>query len=666
MTIFSIFVKDGTGVIEAIYFNQSYLENVLKTEGHVLLSGLINAEPQKPHTLQMKNPQYEIIDSKEDLLLHVGRIVPIYHETKGLSSRHLRRIMHDLMEEYHLKLQEVLPHFIRQKMHLPSIIEAIAAVHFPLAGSDIELLNYWRTLAHRRLAFEECFLLEIALAVQQHFKQNETPGISFNPTSSLISKLQTKLPFQLTKSQLRVINDIQSDMVSPHPMNRLLQGDVGSGKTLVALHAILLACESGYQTALMVPTETLAEQHFLNLQKYLESLGIEAELITGGQSQKKRLVVFQRITSGQIDLIVGTHALLEENIKFANLGLVVVDEQHKFGVRQRAIFQSKGLHPDVLVMTATPIPRTLAMTAYGDLDVSIIDALPPGRKPIQTRLFRHGERPRAYELLRRQVESGYQAFIVYPLIEESEKLDLEAAVQAVDRLQKQEFPKMKIGLLHGRMKSKEKAQIMRLFKQRVIHILVTTTIIEVGLDIPNATVILIEHADRFGLAQLHQLRGRVGRGTQRSFCLLVSSVGRRTSRKDSITEVKGNRLSQNIIAPELPLGMKKALVVSEAQAITQTAQERLKSMVHCSDGFAIAEQDLRIRGPGEFLGTRQWGMPEFKVMDLSRDAQLLEQAREEAFKVVKQDPHLSRPEHQILKIAMLRRWKTKLDLGSVG
>jgi ATP-dependent DNA helicase RecG len=397
----------------------------------------------------------------------------------------------------------------------------------------------------------------------------------------------------------------------------------------------------------MVPTEILAEQHYLNLRSLLHALGLEAVLLKSGGSVKARKEALRKIESGEAHVVIGTHALIQKGVQFARLGLAVVDEQHKFGVLQRKTLLEKGYHPDVLVMTATPIPRTLAMTVYGDLDLSVIDALPPGRKPVRTWLFNESQRRRAYQILQDEVKAGRQAYIVYPLVEESEKVDLQAAIQAAERLQAKEFRWARIGLLHGRMKAEEKERTMAAFKTGQIQILVATTVIEVGVDVPKATVMLIEHAERFGLAQLHQLRGRVGRGAQQSFCLLLSS--RRRTAGDS--EVTGSHPSPGIGRASSPIG---------------TARQRLEALVQSTDGFMIAEEDLRIRGPGEFFGVRQWGMPEFRAANLIRDSALLEQARHEAFALLAADPHLTAPQHHNLRTAMLRKWQSKLDLGSVS
>ena len=659
MTLFTMSVQDETGAVEAVFFNQPYLDGVLQNGLRVVLSGPV-VRHRRGAGVQMRTPQYEVVDEDEDLLLHVGRIVPVYHETRGLSSRHLRRILWDLLETYGSDLQDPLPSRLLAQHQWPTLDAAIASLHFPGTGSDLSLLNDWQTPAHHRLAFEEGFLLQLALALRQRMHQSASPGIAFRLSGTFTTPLRKHLPFQLTDAQQRVLAEIESDMRAARPMNRLLQGDVGSGKTIVALHAMLGACGDGYQAALMAPTEILAEQHVLTIRPYLDALDVSVAFLTGGTSPKERAVALERIATGDVQLIVGTHALLEQDVQFAKLGIVVVDEQHKFGVLQRGKLREKALYPDVLVMTATPIPRTLAMTIYGDLDVSVIDELPAGRQPIRTRVFRHNARSRAYELVRKEVNEGRQAYIVYPLVEESEKLDLEAVMQAAERLRSTEFVGMNVGIIHGRMKSDERARIMKAFRAGDVHVLVATTVIEVGVDVPNATVMVIEHADRFGLAQLHQLRGRVGRGAQRSFCFLISSAGRR---RDLETDVS----AQGEFDPTLPFLSEPASDRPRMPAgPTQTAAQRLKAMVQCADGFAIAEQDLRIRGPGEMLGTRQSGIPEFRVMNLVRDATALEQARQEAFAMMERDPQLSHPDHQLLKATVLRKWQTKLELGTIG
>jgi ATP-dependent DNA helicase RecG len=472
--------------------------------------------------------------------------------------------------------------------------------------------------------------MELALAVRNRAVKGEAKGIQFDVTTPLLAALQPQLPFALTPAQSRVIAEITRDMGAPRPMNRLLQGDVGCGKTIVALHALLIACGSGYQAAVLVPTELLAEQHARTLASLVEPLGVTLVLLTSGGSAKARAAVREQIRTGQAQLIVGTHALLQQDVQFHKLGLVIIDEQHKFGVIQRKTLVDKGYRPDVLVMTATPIPRTLAMTVYGDLDVSVIDTLPPGRKPVRTQVFSASQRLRAYQLLHTELAAGRQAYIVYPLVEESEKVDLQDAIQAAERLQATELQRYRVGLVHGRMKAQEKEDTMAAFVAGALHVLVATTVIEVGVDVPNATVMLIEHADRFGLAQLHQLRGRVGRGTNQAHCLLLASGHVKSGPADT------------------------------------ASQQRLMALVQSTDGFEIADEDLRIRGPGEYLGVRQWGVPDFRVANLLRDRATLEEAREEAFQLLDRDPNLEDPRHQGVRRTMLRRWRAKLDLADVG
>src|SRR5437867_13064425 len=459
----------------------------------------------------------------DDTPLHVGRIVPIYHETRGFTSRQIRTLIKGLIEQYGSGLDEVLPESVRTRHGLPAIRTAIADVHFPQPPADPEALERGATPARRRLAFEEFFILQLALALRQRSVKQETKQIRFDTTTPLVSRVRGLLSFRLTDAQERVLTEIQRDMAASRPMNRLLQGDVGCGKTVVAFIAMLIACGSGYQAALMVPTEILAEQHYHNLRTLIAALGLRVGLLTSGGPAKARATALKQIETGQASVVIGTHALIQKGVRFAQLGLAVIDEQHKFGVLQRKTLLEQGLHPDVLVLTATPIPRTLAMTVYGDLDVSVIDALPPGRIPVRTWLFSEAQRRRAYQLVQDEMRAGRQGYIVYPLVDRKSVVDLQAAIQGAERLQAQEFRSVRVGLLHGRMKTEEKERTMAAFKKGEIPILVATTVIEVGVDIPNATVMLVEHAERFGLAQIHQLRGRVGRGTQQSYCLLIAS-----------------------------------------------------------------------------------------------------------------------------------------------
>ncbi len=641
LSLVEVGVEDQSGRMQVVFFNQPYLEEMLTVGTRVMMSGRVIADRQGWMVPRMEVAQYEVIGEDTESMLHVGRIVPIYHETKGWTSRQMRMLVRNLLADHGRELVDHLPLSLRARQRLIPIHDALQAAHFPKAGTDLQLLERGKTSAHRRLAFEEFLLLQLALATRHRSVIDEPKALRFNPGTSLLEQLGRLIPFRLTTAQDRVIREIFRDMISPRPMNRLVQGDVGSGKTAVALHALVMACGSGYQAALMAPTEILAEQHYRNLSGTLQALGLHTTLVRGGDKASVKKIQAEQLASGEVHVAIGTHALIQQGVQFKNLGLAVVDEQHKFGVLQRKTLIDKGYKPDVLVLTATPIPRTLAMTVYGDLDVSVIDVLPPGRKPVRTFLFGEGQRRRAYQIVRDELRSQKQAYVVYPLVDESEKIDLQAAIQGAEQLQNGEFSEFHVGLLHGRMKAAEKEAVMADFKAGTIQVLVATTVIEVGVDVPNATVILIEHAERFGLAQLHQLRGRVGRGSQQSYCLLMAnSLGRGKTQS-------GGRA----------MGSEESL---------STARERLEALVRSNDGFMIAEEDLRIRGPGEFFGLRQWGMPEFRVANLVRDGDLLQQARQEAFSLLKSDPGLKEPAHQELREAMLRKWEKKLELGSIS
>jgi len=638
LAILDIVVEDATGRLQAVFFNQPFLEPLFTVGTSLMLTGRVITGAQGFVAMKMEVMQYEVVGAESEAPLHVGRIVPVYHETKGWTSRQMRVLMKSLLDAHLVEAQEVLPVPLRARYRLPPIQQAIQDVHFPQPGTDGGQLDRGLTLAHRRLAFEELFVLQLALASRQRVMKEEVKQVSFNPKTPLLGKLDRALPFQLTAAQERVNREILSDMTSRKPMNRLVQGDVGSGKTIVAVQAMVLACGSGYQAALMAPTEILAEQHYRTMKGFLEPLGLSVVLVRGGGRAAARKVVREQVASGTAQVVIGTHAVIQQGVTFAKLGLVVVDEQHRFGVLQRKTLIEKGYKPDVLVLTATPIPRTLAMTVYGDLDVSVIDQMPPGRKPVRTFLLSDSQKGRAYQILCDELRSGRQAYVVYPLVEESEKTDLQAAIQGAEQLQANELAEFRVGLLHGRMKSEEKEQVMASYKKGEIQVLVATTVVEVGVDVPNATVMMIEHAERFGLAQLHQLRGRVGRSGHQSYCLLMASGG-------------------VLFRSKRP---------KEAGEPPSAARERLDALVRSTDGFVIAEEDLRIRGPGEFFGLRQWGMPEFRVANLVRDVELLQQARQEAFALLKQDPQLKAAAHRALRESMLRRWETKLDLGSIS
>ncbi|MBI1821195.1 MAG: ATP-dependent DNA helicase RecG [Nitrospirae bacterium] len=621
LKIFELILGDETGVLSCKWFNQPYLEKVFKTGQKVILTGKVSPNRFEHFRLEMNPVSYELVTGDEENLTHHGKIVPVYHETPGMTSNQMRSLIKSLLEENLLLAREKLPLALVRKYAFPSLGEALKEVHFPSGPETFFQSSLEKSLFHRRLVFEDFFLLEMGLALRKNKISRENKGFSFKIDGGMEGELLRHLSFKLTPAQGRVLGEIKKDMQSLYPMNRLLQGDVGSGKTVVALIAMLIAIENGFQACLMVPTELLAEQHYFNLTPLLLRLNIAAGLLTHGMGKKEQTKVLESAAEGKTDLVIGTHSLIQEKVQFKRLGIAVVDEQHKFGVMQRMELKKKGDSPDILIMTATPIPRTLALTVYGDLDLSVLDELPPGRKPIQTRLFYESQRKSVYSMIEKEVNGGRQAYIVYPLVEESEKLDLNAAVTMFKTLEETVFPQFKIGLLHGRMKSGEKERVMKQFKNQEIHILVSTTVIEVGIDVSNASLMVVEHAERFGLAQLHQLRGRVGRGPYQSYCLLVANT-----------------------------------------PVSEDAKKRLKAMVNTTDGFKLAEEDLAIRGPGEFFGTRQSGLPELRVANLLRDGKMLEEARREAMDLLQKDPLLVHPDHGGLKETLLRRWNARLDL----
>ena len=621
MKIFELVVGDGTGIITAKWFNQPYMKNVFKVGQKVILNGKVKMNNYYGYGAEIDNPEYEVIDDDADMLLHTGRIVPIYPETSGLTSRQIRVIMKTILVTHQSQINDYLPSDILEQNKLMPLSAAFYEIHFPEAEKDIALLNSGRSEMHRRLAFDEFFLLELGLALRKKDMEKEKRD-ALKINGELTKQLIDSLPFKLTSAQVRVIDEIKGDLTSPHPMNRIIQGDVGCGKTVVALSAMLMAIENGFQTAIMAPTEILAEQHYLNIKSLINKLSLNVVLLTSSRKDKEDI---KAVENGDANIVIGTHALIQDDIKFKRLGLAVVDEQHKFGVMQRGAIKKKGYNPDILIMTATPIPRTLAMSVYGDLDISIIDELPPNRMPIKTMKFYKSHRLDAFKLVKKEILQGRQCYLIYPLIEESEKVDLKAATEMAEHLKKDIFPEYNLGLLHGRMKTEEKEEIMRDFKEGRINILVSTTVIEVGIDVPNASVMMIEHAERFGLAQLHQLRGRVGRGQYQSYCLLMA---------------------------EYPL--------------SDDAKRRLDIMVKTNNGFDIAEEDLNIRGPGEFFGTRQSGLPELKNANILRDVKILEAARREAFELIKKDPVLSMPEHNNLKTVLKQKWLERLELGTIS
>jgi ATP-dependent DNA helicase RecG len=613
LKLLSVVIADESGVLAAKWFNQSYLSKIFKPSQKVIFYGPVKAN-YWGSGFEMVNPEFELIDDEEEDTdyLSAGRIVPIYGLTEGLSQRQVRSITNACLKGALSSISDPMPEDIIARQGFPGIKESIETVHFPAPETPMAALNSGTSPAHQRLAFDELFTLQLGLAAIKN-KETSEKGISFAMTGKITSKLIENLPFRLTSAQQKVISEIEKDMEAPKPMNRLVQGDVGSGKTVVALIAMMGAVESGYQSALMAPTEILAEQHYLNIRSMAESLGLKICLLTGGKKDGD----YGSIASGEADIIVGTHALIQEGVEFKKLGLIVIDEQHRFGVMQRAVLRKKGVNPDTLIMTATPIPRTLALTLYGDLDYSLIDELPPNRTPVSTKVVRETQKEPVYEMISRETARGRQVYVVYPLIEESEKSNLKDAINGAAALQNK-FPDLTVGLIHGRLPSAEREALMRDFKSGSIHILVSTTVIEVGVDVPNATLMLIIHAERFGLSQLHQLRGRVGRGADRSHCVLMNYGGSADSRK------------------------------------------RLDIMSKTNDGFRIAEEDLNIRGPGEFFGTRQSGLPDLKAANLLRDYRLLDIARKEAFALVEKDPCLSG--HAKLRRALEDFWGKKLDL----
>jgi ATP-dependent DNA helicase RecG len=625
---FEAIVRDDSGSlpIKWFHFYPSYMKkNLLPGRRGIFIGDVAQFGFQR----EMHHPEVEWAAEGETLEQvmardpdNFGRILPVYPLTEGVSQKVMRRIMKDTVQLFSRFVSGALPEDIVRRHRLLSLPVALREAHAPDPSSAVTELNEGRGEAHRSLAFDELFFLQLGLALKRRGVAVEE-GISFQVTHRYTKELLKLLPFALTNAQRRVLSEIKADMISPHPMHRLVQGDVGCGKTLVALLAALICVENDYQVAIMAPTELLAEQHYLNIHGYCERLGISVALLTA--SSKGKGDTLERIASGKTNIVVGTHAVIQDKVEFHRLGLGVIDEQHRFGVVQRAILKRKGDNPDILVMTATPIPRTLSMTVFGDLSLSVIDELPPGRTPIDTRIVRESRRNEAYAAVRDEVAKGRQVYVVYPLVEESEKTDLKAAVQMAAHLAEDVFAELRVAVLHGRMTAAEKEAVMTSFKEGQTDILVATTVIEVGIDVPNATLMVIEHAERFGLSQLHQLRGRVGRGSERSRCILLTGVKR-----------------------------------------SEDGDKRLEVMVESSDGFVIAEADLKIRGPGDFLGTRQAGLPELKVADILRDGGVLEQARREAFDLVESDPELNAPGNDRLRAELMIRWGGRLELASIG
>jgi ATP-dependent DNA helicase RecG len=626
--MFLMKVRDSSGILSVRFFFGAYLEGRLKPGMRLVLHGEVRMDPFRTARREMVNPEYEILSNSTEAedadfdSTEVGRIVPVYEAMGGIKSRLLRRMIYGILRDAANEIPETLPEEIRKRYALPSRREALMYVHFPPANESLELLNSFRSPAHVRMIFEEFFFFQLGIAARRK-EERAQAGIPLQVRDDKIrSAIKRILPFKPTAAQKRVLAEIAGNLEGPSPMNRLLEGDVGSGKTIVAFEAAVIAIENGCQVAIMAPTEILAVQHFLSARRIFAPVGYRVEMLVSGMKRAEKLAALERIHSGEAQFITGTHALIEEAVEFKRLGLVIVDEQHRFGVLQRKRLMEKGASPHVLVMTATPIPRTLALTVYGDLDISVIDEMPPGRTPVSTRWLDEAQLPGAWESIRREIAAGRQAYILYPVIEES-KQELKAATAEFERLSRDVFSKLKVGLLHGRLPSEEKESVMERFRRRELHILVATTVIEVGVDVPNATIMLIEHADRFGLAQLHQLRGRIGRGSEKSVCVLVAPKN-----------------------------------------ITGDARERIETMVATTNGFEIAEHDLKLRGPGEFFGTRQHGDLSFHVAHPLRDHKLLELARTEAFAIA-QNPERAE-ELRKLTAQLGAAWQKRYQLAAVG
>ncbi len=618
---FRAVLADSSGSIAAVFFQTGpWLKARFPIGKKLVVSGEARATN---FGWEMPHPEIESAEDVESSPIHFNRVVPVYPGFERHEQRALRELAYRVADKFAASIDEPLPDALRTRLGLFGLGEALRYIHFPPGDAKLAELDTHTSRAHQRLAFDELFFLQLGMALRRRGVKVQ-PGITFDASPAILDEAKALLPFTLTGAQARVVGQVARDMARPEPMNRLLQGDVGSGKTAVALVAAAIAVKNGYQVAVMAPTEILAGQHFLTFSKWFAPLGVKVGLVTGSGSAKVKARQRAEVASGEVRVVVGTHALIENSVAFEKLGLVVIDEQHRFGVIQRHSLMDKGVRPDVMVMTATPIPRTLAMTMYGDLDVSVIDELPPGRTPIETRVFPERARARAHELVRAELQKGHQAYVIYPLVEESEKVDLADATQGAAQLTTI-FPEARVGLLHGRMKQDEKDAVMAAFRAHEIDVLVSTTVVEVGVDVPNASVMVMEHAERFGLSQLHQLRGRVGRGAAKSHCVLLTGY-----------------------------------------ALSAEGAERLKVMEESSDGFVIAERDLEIRGPGEFLGTRQNGLPELAVANLVRDQALLAVAQEEARAIVDRDPELQAPEHQRLVKALEERWEGRLKLARVG
>ncbi len=628
--IYEVIVSDGSGQVGLKWFHyqKEWMSKKFTPGRKAVFSGEVK---RFGATKEVHHPEVEMLAAGQSLAdyrssdpLAFGRILPVYPLTDGLSQYAARKIWKQVVDLYAQYVESSIPESVGSAQKLIPLAEALNYVHWPPDSADVERLERGSDQARRTLVYDEFFFLELGLAMKRQGVVLK-PGIPFKVGHKYTRPLAAMLPFRLTGAQKKVLGQIKQDLMAPHPMNRLIQGDVGCGKTIVALMTALVAIENGTQVAVVAPTEILAEQHFLQFRHWLDRLGLQTVLLRGKMPAAVKRSALEEIRAGRAHLVVGTHAVLQEGVEFEKLGLGIIDEQHRFGVRQRAVLRQKGMNPHILVMTATPIPRTLSMTLYGDLALSVIDEMPPGRTPVETSVIPEKQRDRAYDLMRRELDKGHQVYVVYPLVEETEKSDLLAATEGVEYLKNKVFQDVSIGLLHGRMSSEEKEAVMTRFKSRELALLVSTTVIEVGIDVPNASVMVVEHAERFGLAQLHQLRGRVGRGEAGGQCLLIKSV-----------------------------------------KCSEDGNKRLEVMKRTNDGFQIAEADLEIRGPGEFLGTRQSGLPDFRVANILRDSRILEAARRDAFQLIEQSKGLLSPEYDLLRHELKHRWGQRLELASVG
>jgi ATP-dependent DNA helicase RecG len=611
-------LRDDTGLLGLTWYNPVRY----RTGQPYRVFGRVEGSPRGGK--RMVHPEMESALEEEQ-----GGIQPVYEKPVTMKLWQMRRIIRQALHEALDFVPSALPPEIAAAARVTDLVSALRAVHLPEAGADLSELNDRTSLDHRSIVFDELFYLQLGMLLRRRSVSLE-PGLVMPRRGRLTERLDRLLPFELTKAQRRVLEEICRDMSEPRPMHRLVQGDVGSGKTIVALFAALVAVENGHQAAFMAPTELLAEQHFRTVGRFVEALGVRAHLLTAKRGRAERARLHDEIAGGEIDLVVGTHALIQENVRMPRLGLGIIDEQHRFGVLQRAALRAlrrpaEDVAPDILLMSATPIPRTLTMTLYGDLDVSVLDQMPAGRQPVQTMIFAESERQRVYDLVKREIDRGRQGYVVYPLVEASDREGLRDATTMAEELGRAVFVGYRVGLVHGRMKPDEKEAVMRRFRSGDLQVLVASTVIEVGVDVPNATIMVIEHAERFGLSQLHQLRGRVGRGGDRAVCALIASTARDTG-----------------------------------------ARQRLDTLRRTSDGFKVAEKDLELRGPGDFLGTRQSGLPDFRVADLMRDGRTLLAARRAAEQWLRRDPDLALPESNALRRVLLHRWEGRLGLAEIG